>query len=194
MRPRLRYARTLRRFCGIFRKPIHAKSSFFSRGRGRGHAIPDMAIADQLTRVWPELELHFVSYSTGADTFRRRGLTVIDMSLPEENPFFSTLIRCKALIDEWKPDFIVSHEEFSAMVAASMAGVKSIFLSAWFPPKGSVAYGEGARGERGIERRAHPTRGATTNGSARVAGYGGQGHRENGRALQGRKAADDRTG
>ena len=54
--------------------------------------------------------------------------------------------------------------------------------------------GEGARGERGIERRAHPTRGATTNGSARVAGYGGQGHRENGRALQGRKAADDRTG
>jgi hypothetical protein len=42
---------------------------FFSRGRGHGHATPDVAIADQLARVLPEIDLKFVSYGIGEATF-----------------------------------------------------------------------------------------------------------------------------
>ena len=42
------------------------KILFFSRGRGRGHAIPDMQIAKELERQDSEIEIRFVSYGTGA--------------------------------------------------------------------------------------------------------------------------------
>jgi hypothetical protein len=40
---------------------------FFSRGHG--HAIPDMAIADELARLLPDADLKLVSYGTGEATF-----------------------------------------------------------------------------------------------------------------------------
>lgn len=40
----------------------------FSRGRGRGYAIPDVAIREELLDVEPSITLRFVSYGTGAET------------------------------------------------------------------------------------------------------------------------------
>lgn len=56
---------------------------FFSRGRGRGHAIPDLAIAKRLLHADPSLALAFASYGTGAETIRNSGCDLIDLRLSE---------------------------------------------------------------------------------------------------------------
>lgn len=106
---------------------------FFSRGRGHGHAVPDMAIAHELLNLAPETTVQFASYATGTATLRQGGWEVFDLHLPENNPFLPTLLVCADVIRRVSPSVIVAHEEFAALVAGRMAGTPSIFLSAWLP-------------------------------------------------------------
>src|SRR5262249_49610428 len=113
--------------------PMKRSVLFFSRGRGHGHAIPDMAIAAELRRLDPEIEIKFVSYATGAGTFRRARWPVIDLLLPEANPYLQTQLLAIALIERLAPDVVVAHEEFAALPAAHVCQRPAIFLSAWLP-------------------------------------------------------------
>jgi hypothetical protein len=117
----------------------NARALFFSRGRGRGHVFPDIAIADEIARITPGLDISFSSYATGAETFRSLGRNVWDLELPEANPFVTTLMRAGRLIRELSPDIVIAHEEFAALVAANISNVPSIFTGAWFPKLGSVS-------------------------------------------------------
>src|SRR5690242_12943702 len=107
---------------------------FFSRGRGRGHAIPDLEIVRELKQIDSAIEVQFVSYSTGAATFRAEGYRVIDLELPEENSFAETIVIAYRKILEFHPKVVISHEEFAAIIAAKVANVPSIFLCTWLPP------------------------------------------------------------
>ena len=60
------------------------KILFFSRGRGRGHALPDVEIVQAIHYARPDVEVLFVSYATGSQTIANAGLPVIDVGLPEE--------------------------------------------------------------------------------------------------------------
>lgn len=111
---------------------------FFSRGRGHGHAIPDMAIATELHAARPDVDIRFVSYATGASTLESSDWDVVNLDLPENNPFLSTLYKAQSLIACLKPALIIAHEEFAAMAAARICGVRSIFISAWLPQPGSL--------------------------------------------------------
>jgi UDP-N-acetylglucosamine:LPS N-acetylglucosamine transferase len=105
---------------------------FFSRGRGHGHAIPDMAIADELARLRPGTDLRFVSYGTGAATFRAHGRIVIDLEMPDDNPLWRTVIGAGELIAATQPRLVISHEEFAALPVARIFGVPTIFITEWF--------------------------------------------------------------
>jgi len=105
---------------------------FFSRGRGRGHAIPDMAIMEAVHRLDPNIEWRFVSYGTGAATLSEFGQQVHDLELPDDNPFLETLIRACGAIRTFEPRVVVSHEEFAALPAAKICGAPAIFLVDWF--------------------------------------------------------------
>jgi len=111
----------------------------FSRGKGRGHAIPDIEICGELRRIDADIEVRFVSYATGAATFDAEGYEVVDLGLPEENGFVETLLVAHRTITRLKPQVVIAHEEFAALVAANLAGIPSIYLAAWLPPVGSVA-------------------------------------------------------
>jgi UDP-N-acetylglucosamine:LPS N-acetylglucosamine transferase len=111
---------------------------FFSRGRGRGHAIPDIAIADELKQVLSNFDLQFASYATGADTFRRAERAVHDLDLPESNPYLATLAKCFHLIQKVRPQIVICHEEFAGLVAARLLEIPSIFVSAWLPSGRSI--------------------------------------------------------
>jgi hypothetical protein len=111
---------------------------FFSRGRGRGHAIPDLAISEAITGLADGFEIEFASYATGARTLREKGLNVHDLDLPEANPFLPTLLKCRLLIDQVSPHIIIAHEEFAALPAARIAGKPAIFISAWLPPLNTI--------------------------------------------------------
>jgi UDP-N-acetylglucosamine:LPS N-acetylglucosamine transferase len=115
------------------------KILFFSRGRGHGHAIPDMAIADEINDKYPDIVIKFVSYSTGANTFRGSNRDVIDLNLPEQNSFIATLLAAQEIIKYQAPDLVVAHEEFAALPAAASCGTPSAFIAAWLPQSGTIS-------------------------------------------------------
>lgn len=109
------------------------KMLFFSRGKGRGHAVPDAAIGNELQKLEPRLELTFVSYSTGAATLKELGKEVIDLGLPEDNPLWDTSLRVVRLLRDQEPHtIVVSHEEFCVAPLAKAFGFPTVFLTDWF--------------------------------------------------------------
>ena len=105
---------------------------FFTRGRGRGHAIPDIQIVEELGKLSQPTEVQFVSYGTGAATLRESGCHVIDLGFSDDNNFFDTLVAAQKCICEFSPDLVVSHEEFAAVPAAHMHGARVVFITDWF--------------------------------------------------------------
>src|SRR5712691_3677218 len=87
------------------------KVLFFSRGRGRGHAIPDVEIIRALGAVRPDAEVRIVSYGTGCATFTDLGFPVVDLGLPDTSPIAETSVLAGRLIGWLNPDLVVSHEE-----------------------------------------------------------------------------------
>jgi hypothetical protein len=130
---------SLRTVWGRAARPAPApKTLFFCRGRGRGHAVPDLLIADELRRVAPELEPRFVSYGTGAATLAEGGAAVRDLQMREDAPFLDLLIAATRVIDEERPDVVVSHEEFAALAAAKAFRRPTALIVDFFPPPDHV--------------------------------------------------------
>lgn len=108
------------------------KVLWFSRGRGRGHAIPDIRIAQELQSLAPDVQIRFVSYATGARTFQEREVPVIDLGLPAANGAVETTVLAGRLIGWLQPDLVIAHEEFAAMPAASIFQRPAVMLTDWF--------------------------------------------------------------
>jgi UDP-N-acetylglucosamine:LPS N-acetylglucosamine transferase len=103
-----------------------------SRGHGRGHAVPDMAIATALTRARPELHLSFVSYAAGADAYRACGFQVLDLDKPDLPPFMDMVITFTRLFTKDKPHLIVAHEEFGVLPVAKEFGIPCLYVTDFF--------------------------------------------------------------
>jgi hypothetical protein len=105
---------------------------FFSRGRGRGHAMTDLAITESLPALAVEIDLRFVSYGSGAIAFRERGYSVIDLELDDSPPLFEVMVRATRTIRQYKPVVVVSHEEFIVLPASKACECPAIFITDWF--------------------------------------------------------------
>ncbi|MFN7922063.1 MAG: hypothetical protein U0Q16_18310 [Bryobacteraceae bacterium] len=110
---------------------------FFTRGRGRGHAIPDLEIARQIHALRPEVQIHFVSYGTGAATLTANGQNLIDLDMPDDNSTAATIVQAGRLIGALRPQLVVAHEEYAALPAAGIFGVPAILLTDFFSEGGS---------------------------------------------------------
>lgn len=104
---------------------------FFARGRGRGHAICAVAIVDRLQRKWAA-SVRFISYATGAATFRDLGHEVMDLGLPERASAAEVFPLAVDNIHRIRPRAVVAHEEFGVPAAARFCGVQALFLTDWF--------------------------------------------------------------
>lgn len=121
-------------FRGTDRIPV----LFFSRGRGRGHAMTDLAIIESFPELTKQIELRFVSYGTGAKTFRERDYSVIDMGLDDMASFFEVLLHATRVINDHKPAIVMAHEEFAVPIASRAFSCPSIFITDWFYPLGHL--------------------------------------------------------
>jgi hypothetical protein len=108
------------------------KVLFFSRGRGRGHAVPDCEIVRDLLAGRDDVQVHFVSYGTGARTIEQFGYPLIDLDLPEENGIAETTVLAGRLIGWLQPDLVVAHEEFSVFPAAKIFDLPTVAILDWF--------------------------------------------------------------
>jgi hypothetical protein len=106
--------------------------AFFSRGRGRGHAMPDMAIARELPRLVPRLDIRFVSYSGGAETFRSCGYEVVDLHMPDEPPVLSMIVQASRILRSLQPRLVISHEELAALPASQAFDIPCLFITDFF--------------------------------------------------------------
>jgi len=113
-------------------RPDKCSVLFFSRGRGHGHAIPDMAIADELHTLDSAIDIRFVSYGTGATTLLENHRQVIDLQMHDTNLMWSTVVRAGRVIAKMKPDIVVSHEEFAALPVAKIFNIPTVFITEWF--------------------------------------------------------------
>lgn len=112
--------------------PSKKKLLFFCRGRGSGHAIPDIEIVRELHALRNDVDVRFVSYATGAKTLANFGFTVIDLDLPELNSLLDTIVLASKVTGWLDPDLIVSHEEFGALPASKIYDKPAIFITDWF--------------------------------------------------------------
>ena len=119
----------------------HRKILFFSRGRGRGHAIPDMQIARAIAQQSNDVNVCFVSYGTGAATLLAHGVSHLDLQLPDHNPINETIVRAGRVIGSLNPDLVVAHEEFSALPAAKIFSKPTILITDWFTDPGALSMG-----------------------------------------------------
>jgi hypothetical protein len=116
----------------ISKPPDVNRLLFFTRGRGRGHALPDLLIADNLRRLCNTIDLQFVSYGTGAITLREAHAPVIDLGFDDDNDFLETLFRSAQCIRDFSPDLVIAHEEFAAIPAAVLSNTRVVFIVDWF--------------------------------------------------------------
>jgi hypothetical protein len=130
---------------------------FISRGHGRGHAVPDMAIAAKLIEHVPNLGLQFVSYAAGADAYRARGYSVIDVNVEDNPPFLDMVVAFARLLDQNRPELIVAHEEVPAITVADAFKIPSVFITDFFSDPSGVPMKELRRateilflGQRGL--------------------------------------------
>jgi UDP-N-acetylglucosamine:LPS N-acetylglucosamine transferase len=117
------------------------KILFFTRGRGRGHAIADMEIARHLAAIEPGVQIRFVSYAAGAETFAAYRVPHIDLGLPERNPINETIVLAGKLIGNFDPDLVVAHEEFMALPGAKIFGKPAVMITDWFAQTEQFAMG-----------------------------------------------------
>jgi UDP-N-acetylglucosamine:LPS N-acetylglucosamine transferase len=103
-----------------------------SRGHGRGHAMPDMAIGAKLAALVPNLCLRFVSYAAGADAYRACGYEVLDLHLPDRPSFLDVLIAFTRLLAKTKPDLVIAHEEMTVLPAAEAFNIPCFFITDFF--------------------------------------------------------------
>ena len=106
--------------------------AFFSRGRGRGHAMPDMAIARELLQLVPHVDTRFVSYSGGAETFRSCGYEVVDLHMPDEPPILPMIVQASRIIRHLQPQLVISHEELAALPASQVFDIPCLFITDFF--------------------------------------------------------------
>ena len=113
--------------------------AFFSRGRGRGHAVPDMAIAEEMKVLVPELDIRFISYSSGAAAFRSRGYEVIDLGKPADPQLLDMIVHEARIIGSLKPQLVVAHEEFAALPAAAIFQIPCVCITDFFTDPTSLS-------------------------------------------------------
>jgi predicted glycosyltransferase len=108
------------------------KVLFFSRGRGRSHAIRDMEIARQIEALSPGVQIRFVSYGTGSDTFEKHEFRDIALPLPDDNSLNETIVLAGRLIGWLDPDLVISHEEFAVLPVAKILDKPTVLVTDWF--------------------------------------------------------------
>jgi hypothetical protein len=91
-----------------------------------------MAIAECLSTNTDGISIRFVSYGTGAATFRSCGVSVVDMKLPDNNPLLETIVCCTQIVASLKPQLVVAHEEVGALLGAKVFNTPSIFITDFF--------------------------------------------------------------
>jgi UDP-N-acetylglucosamine:LPS N-acetylglucosamine transferase len=119
---------------------LEARIVFVSAGNGKGHAVPDMAIGRELTKLAPNLAIQFVSYATGAEAYRGCGYPVIDMHAPDSPPYLDMVVAFTRLLRHMAPAplLIVSHEEYSAVTAANALEIPCVFITDFFMDPNSM--------------------------------------------------------
>lgn len=115
------------------------KILFFSRGRGRGHAVADIEIGRQLAALRDDVQILFVSYGSGARTFREHGTPVVDLGLPDANGIAATTVLAGRLAGRLRPDLVVAHEEFAALPAARIFDTKTVMITDFFDESGKFS-------------------------------------------------------
>lgn len=122
---------------------------FFTSPIGLGHASRDVAIVDELVSAGIEMDgIVFVTGGVASQHIRDHGYNVVDAyrgkSINTSNGIFSNRLlwlldyisfyrECKeiasSLIDKYRPELIVSDEDFASITVGRLRGIKNVLIT-----------------------------------------------------------------
>ena len=108
------------------------KALWFSRGRGRGHAVQDLELLRAMEALRPEIQVRVVSYGTAASVFEQAHVLVIDLGLPDSGSILDVPVLAGKLAGWLDPDWVISHEEFPALAGVKIFDKPTLMLTDWF--------------------------------------------------------------
>jgi len=109
------------------------KILYFSRGRGFCHAMRDMLIIEEFTKLNENLNIQVASYAEGYTCFTQNGFEVFDLGLKlNEEIGYNAVNRIESLIKRFKPALIVTDEGFVVLSLAKKFGIPSLLITNWF--------------------------------------------------------------
>lgn len=107
---------------------------YVSRGRGFGHAIPDLVAARSIRASLPNLHVTFASYASGLKLLAQSEFPVLPLhvDLAAEFDPCAMIPALVDLFDTAHPDIVVAHEMFFVPLIARSRSIPSILLTHWF--------------------------------------------------------------
>lgn len=109
------------------------KILYLSRGRGFSHAMNDLLILKELTKLNKKLSVLVASYDKGYDYFLERGFRPFNLGLRQNDELtLKAGLRMWSLIRKFKPDLIISDEVFIVLHITKGLKIPSILITHWF--------------------------------------------------------------
>ena len=109
------------------------KILYFSRGRGFGHAIPDLMVVDRLESLRPDVNITLGSYADGLKAISSNGRSALDLEMELDDEYTQKeLSALQRIIPSVEPDLIVTHEVFYALPVARKYNIPSVLITHWF--------------------------------------------------------------
>jgi hypothetical protein len=105
---------------------------FFSRGKGRGHAIPDLSVATAIRKLQPNTILQFVSYGTGAEVLKANHENIVEIRADDDSDDWARCVAAGSALRNQKPKLVVCHEEPGVVLLAKSLGYRVVYMTHWF--------------------------------------------------------------
>jgi predicted glycosyltransferase len=111
------------------------KVVFITRGHGFGHAARDLLIVDAMRRAIPGLELVLAASGTGAEYYRRRGVPIIELDIPDSRDTGEAAGKAvlQFLASVGGIDLVVVDEVMWALpICRKLLNVPCVLITDWF--------------------------------------------------------------
>lgn len=128
------------------------KILFFTSPIGLGHASRDVAVASMLKDIYDKIEVTFITSKNAARHIAEHGFNALSIYRAksidaDDRGYFKhrllwlidyilyyrdCKVKASKVIDEYKPDLVISDEDFASIAVASRRGIKSILITDLF--------------------------------------------------------------
>ncbi|MCC6442523.1 MAG: radical SAM protein [Armatimonadetes bacterium] len=105
---------------------------YFVSGQRIEFAARALAIVDELYKLYPGIDVQFVSYGKGVEGLNGERAKVIGVNIAQKHNFFEIMKDVANIIHQQRPFLAICDSEFAPLPAFKFFGIPTIFIANWF--------------------------------------------------------------